>query len=83
MITPMQAERMMIHSGTMSGFGSGIGTAAILTSYDFNGFSCGSPMYGKRATREITIVDKFNGTFGATYLNYKLRHFKNRTFYLS
>lgn len=64
----MQAERMIIHKGTMSGFGSGIGTAAIFTSYDFSGFSCGSPMYGKRATREITIVDKFNGTFGATYL---------------
>lgn len=67
MMTPMQADKMIIHSGTMSGFGSGIGTAAIFTSYDFKGFSCGSPMYGNRETRDITIVDRFNGTFGATY----------------
>lgn len=67
MITPIQADNIMIHNGTMSGFGSGIGTAAIFTSCDFNGFACGSPMYGKRATLEITMVDKFNGTFGATY----------------
>lgn len=67
MMTPMQADKIMIHNGTMSGLGSGIGTAAIFTSCDFNGFSCGSPMYGNRATREMTIVDRFNGTFGATY----------------
>lgn len=64
--TPMQADRMMIHNGTISGFGSGIGTAVIFTSCAFNGLSCGSPIYGNCATRDITIVDKFNGTFGAS-----------------
>lgn len=65
-MTPTQADRMIIHSGTMSGFGSGIGTAVIFTSWAFNGFSIGSPTYGKRDTRDTTNVDKFNGTFGAT-----------------
>lgn len=66
MITPTHADNIIIHNGTISGFGSGIGTAVILTSYAFKGFSCGSPIYGKRATREMTIVDRFSGTFGAT-----------------
>lgn len=66
MRTPIQADRMMIHNGTISGFGSGIGTAVIFTSCAFRGFSCGSPIYGNRATRDMTIVDKFSGTFGAS-----------------
>lgn len=65
MITPTQADKMMIHNGTISGFGSGIGTAEIFTSYALSGLSIGSPMYGSRATRAITCVDRFNGTFGA------------------
>lgn len=69
MRTPIQADRMMIHNGTISGFGSGIGTAVIFTSCAFNGFSSGSPIYGNRATRDMTIVDKFNGTFGASCKN--------------
>lgn len=64
-MTPTQADKMITHNGTISGFGSGIGTADIFTSYDFSGLSIGSPIYGSRFTRAITIVDKFNGIFGA------------------
>lgn len=66
MMTPMQADKMIIHNGTISGFGSGMGMARIFTSCTFNGFSCGSPMYGTFETRDTTIVVKFNGTLGAT-----------------
>lgn len=48
MITPTQADKIIIHNGTISGFGSGIGTAEIFTSYDLSGLSTGSPMYGNR-----------------------------------
>lgn len=64
-MTPTQADKMITHNGTISGFGSGIGTAEIFTSYDFSGLSIGSPIYGSRLTRAITIVDKFNGILGA------------------
>lgn len=65
-MTPTHADNTIIHNGTISGFGSGIGMAVILTSCDFIGFACGSPIYGNLDTRDINIVDKFNGTFGAT-----------------
>lgn len=55
----------------MSGFVSGIGIAAILTWFDLIGFSAGSPMYGKRETRDKTIVVKFCGSFDANYFERK------------
>lgn len=67
MITPTHADKMMIHNGTMSGFGSGVGMADVLASYHLSGFSIGSPMYGSRFTRAITWVDTFTGIFGAIY----------------
>lgn len=65
MITPTMADKTMIHNGTMSGFGSGIGTATIFTSLDSIDVLCGFPMYGNSVTRAKTIVDMFSGTFGA------------------
>lgn len=71
MSTPKQADKIIIQSGTMSGFVSGIGIAAILTWFDLIGFSAGSPMYGKRETRDKTIVVKFCGSFDANYFERK------------
>lgn len=69
MRTPQQAANTNTQRGTMSGFGSGMGTAEILISCSFNGFSYGDPMYGSLDTRDTTIVDMFNGMPGASYKN--------------
>lgn len=66
MITPTIADKTIIHRGTMSGFGSGIGTATIFTSLDSTDLLCGVPMYGNFVTRPKTIVDIFSGIFGET-----------------
>lgn len=64
-MTPAQAASTTTHSGTTSGFGSGIGIAVETTSYFLIGISCGVPMNGSFVTRPTAIVDKFIGTFGA------------------
>lgn len=65
MITPTIADNTMIHKGTMSGFGSGIGIAIILTSLDSTVLLDGRPMCGTCVIRANTTVDIFNGMFGA------------------
>lgn len=65
MITPTMADNIMIHKGTMSGFGSGIGTAIILTSLDSIVRLDSVLMCGTAVTRAKTTVDKFSGIFGA------------------
>lgn len=65
MITPTIADSTIIHKGTMSGLGSGIGTATIFTSLDSIAIFDGLPMCGTCVIRAKTIVDIFNGIFGA------------------
>lgn len=75
MMTPTMADKIMIHRGTISGFGSGIGTATIFTSFVSNDLLCGVPMYGTFETRDRTIVEIFNGIFGAIYSISKFTQF--------
>lgn len=67
MITPTMADKMMIHNGTISGLGSGIGTATIFTSFVSTDRLFGVPMYGSFVTRDKTMVEMFSGVFGAIY----------------
>lgn len=71
MITPTIADNTMIHKGTMSGFGSGIGIATIFTSLDSIVRLDGRPMCGTCVIRAKTIVDMFSGMFGAIYMKCK------------
>lgn len=66
-ITPMIAAKIIIHNAAALCLASGTGTAKIFTSSVTKLVSTGSPICGTLATREKTIVDRFNCWFPASF----------------